>query len=304
MANITETEIIAEKELLLLLHQYGVRLGEKAKNMWENGQISDSGARIVIMAEEIREIDIKPSLPYVTKLFAKFGTPEAGKIGNGAIVLAGVYTGGRSAINYRLTTSSGAKGCYAASVVFSAMAVGHGGVAIMAKACELSKIGVLSEALGAGFMMVGDMAHVAALQMEGKPIPENLQHVKRWKRKPLRPSVYNNQNLGFIMPGNGFGFSSETIARIPFQRIGQVVGVSLTLYGYSRVVIFAYRYGQKLITKFKEERQKNKFKKSELLKQAQFLTISIYRCPSVQRTVSIYRFACGSEMLVPTIKFH
>ena len=91
MVNITETEITAEKELLRFLRQYGVRLGEKTKNMWENGEISNSGARIVIMAEEIR--NIKPSVPGVTKLFAELGTPEAGTIGNGLIVCAGAYTG-------------------------------------------------------------------------------------------------------------------------------------------------------------------------------------------------------------------
>ena len=51
MIKITETEIVAEKELLRILHQYGLWLGEKTKNIWENGQISDSGARIVIIAE-------------------------------------------------------------------------------------------------------------------------------------------------------------------------------------------------------------------------------------------------------------
>lgn len=129
MVNITETEIIAEKELVRFLHQYGVQLGEKVKNMWENGQISDSGARIVIMAEEIRNIE--PSVPYVTKLFSEFGTPEAGMLGNGAIVVAGTYTGSRSAINYKLTTCTTAKGFYAASTTFSLMAVTNGGIAVL-----------------------------------------------------------------------------------------------------------------------------------------------------------------------------
>jgi hypothetical protein len=267
MVNITETEIIAEKELLRLLHQYGVRLGEKTKNMWENGQISDSGGRIVIIAEEIR--NIKPSVPGVTKLFAKFGTPESGTIGNGLIVCAGAYTGSRSAVGYGLTSCSTAKGFYAASAVFSAAAITNGGMAIMANVCSISRAGVLTEALGLAFMKVGELAHVAALQAEGKLIPQRLQYLEEWSRKTVRRPYGNNGNLGFIMPGVGsgdFSFLSETIAKIPFKQIGQLVGLSLTLYGYSKIVVTGYRYSQKFAYKFKQARRSKL-----LLKQASFI---------------------------------
>ena len=147
---------------------------EKTKNMWENGQISDSGARIVIMAEEIR--NIKLSVPVVTKLFAEFGTPEAGTVGNGLIMCVGAYTRGKSAVGYGLTTSLTAKGFYAASALFSAAAVTNGGMSIMANVCSISRAGVVIEALGIAFMKIGELAHVATLQSEGRPI---LQHFKK-----------------------------------------------------------------------------------------------------------------------------
>ena len=94
-------------------------------------------------------------------------------------------------------------------------------------------------------MIVGDFVHVTALQAERKPIPQHLQHVK-WSRKTVRPSSYQNKNLGFVLPGTGFNdfsFLSETITKIPFERIDQVVGFGVTVYDYSRVAIIAYRYG-------------------------------------------------------------
>lgn len=291
MVNITETEIIAEKELLLLLHQYGVRLGEKTKNMWKNGQISDSGAHIVIMAEEIR--NIKPSVPVVTKLFAEFGTSEAGTIGNGLIVCAGAYTGGRSTVGFGLTNSLTAKRFYAASAICSAAAVTNGGIAIMANACSISRAGILTEALGFAFMKVGELAHIAALQAEGKAIPQHLQSVKEWPGNPVRRPYANNGNIGFIMPTSDFSFLSETIAKVPFKQIGQLVGLSLTLYGYYKISIAGYRFSQKLIAKFKERRKKKlmKCRSTRLHKQINFLAAAICNCPSFSRTFLIYRFA-------------
>ena len=188
-------------------------------------------------------------------------------VGNGVIVCAGAYTGGRSAVGYSLTTSPIAKGFYAASAVFSAAAVTNGGMAIMANVCHISRAGVLTEALGIAFMKVGELAHVAALQAEGKPIPQHLQYVNKWSRKPV-----SNGNLGFIMPGAGsgdFSFISETIAKISFKQIGQLVGVSLTIYGYYKIVVTGYRYSQKLAYKFKRARRSKL-----LLKQASFIVHS------------------------------
>ena len=191
-------------------------------------------------------------------------------VGNSVIVCAGAYTGGRSAVNYGLTNSSTAKAFYAASAVFSAAAVTNGGMAIMANVGSISRAGVLTEALGIAFMRIGELAHVAALQAEGKPIPQHLEYVKKWSRKHVRRPYRNNGSLGFIMPGSGdFSFLSETISKIPFKQIGQLVGLSLTFYGYYKIVVTGYRYSQKLAYKFKRARRSKL-----LLKQASFIANS------------------------------
>lgn len=165
----------------------------------------------------------------------------------------------------------------------------------MAKVCHLSKAGLLSEALGYGFMRVGDMAHVTALELEGKPIPARLQYVKkRMVRKPLRESSYYGQNLGFIMPGSGFNvgdfsFLSNTIAKVPFQAIGELVGWGFTAYGYYKIVIVAYRYSQKLISKYTDNRLKIQLRNGLVKKQARFLVISVYRIPSLRKTLLIHK---------------
>ena len=83
----------------------------------------------------------------------------------------------------------------------------------------------------------------SALQTERKPIPLHLEYLREWGPKFVRRPYTNNGNLGFIMPGAGsgnFSFLSQTIAKIPFQQIGQLVGFSITLYGYYKIVVTVY----------------------------------------------------------------
>lgn len=89
------------------------------------------------------------------------------------IVAAGIYIGGNFAIYYSVTTKTNplAKGFYGASVVFSSTAIANGGVGVMASTCPISEVTFLTEAFGAGFMILGNFAHVRALELEGKPIP-------------------------------------------------------------------------------------------------------------------------------------
>ena len=63
-----------------------------------------------------------------------------------------------------------------------------------------------------------------------------------------------------------FSFLSETIAKIPFKQIGQLVGLSFTFYGYYKIVVTGYRYSQKLAYKFNQARRSKL-----LLKQASFI---------------------------------
>ena len=225
------------------------------------------------------------------------GQENAFMVGNTVIAGAGLYTGGRSAMGFVATDSRAAKGCYAMSVMCSAGAVASGGTAVMAKACTLSREGLLAESCSYAFMKLGELAHVAALHAEGKPIPPHLQHyIKNLKpRKPMRGSGYGNNYMGFIVPGGEFKFS-EIIEKIPFQKIGEVVGLGFTVYGYYRIVLVGYRYSQKLITKYKENRKKIKLK-NQVFVQAKTLVVFLYSRPLVRRNPLIHRFIISKPVV-------
>ena len=225
------------------------------------------------------------------------GQENVSMVGNTVITGAGIYTGGRSALGFMATDSPAAKGCYGMSFMCSAAAVASGGTAVMAKACTLSREGLLAESCSYAFMKLGELAHVAALHAEGKPIPPHLQHyIKNLKpRKPMRGSGYGNNYMGFIVPGGEFKFS-EIIEKIPFQKIGEVVGLGFTVYGYYRIVLVGYRYSQKLITKYKENRQKIKLK-NQVFVQAKTLVVFLYSRPLVRRNPLIHRFIISKPVV-------
>ena len=106
MVNEIQVEIEAAKQLIAVLRQHGKKLGEKAveatKDIWENG--GTVTARVVLDADEIKNIRIG-NFPYKSKVLMKFGSPEVCTVSNGLIIVAGVYTGGRSAVSYRTTQS-------------------------------------------------------------------------------------------------------------------------------------------------------------------------------------------------------
>lgn len=102
-------------------------------------------------------------------------------------------------------------------------------------------------------MILGNQAHVAALYLEGKPIPPHLQsYVRNGFQQPFGV----NNGLGFVMPsGTNSIVWSQVIEQIPFEIIGRIVGIGFTVYGYTKIVIVSYRYGQQLLTKFKSNRK-------------------------------------------------
>ena len=56
--------------------------------------------------------------------------------------------------------------------------------------------------------------------------------------------------LSFVMPGSTNGIVwSEVIEIIPFEKIGRVVGIAISVYGYSKLIIASYRYGQQFVYK-------------------------------------------------------
>lgn len=113
--------------------------------------------------------------------------------------------------------------------------------------------------------------------MEGKPIPTQLRESIR------RPRTFSNPNgtngMAFVMPGS--------CENIPFHTIGRVVGISLTIYGYSKLIIAAYRYSQQFTIKYKK---KNNIS-LEFNTQVRFLLISLNKCLYVLKPKAIYKFA-------------
>lgn len=183
----------------------------------------------------IQELSENP----LTRVILALDYPTPGVAGNSVIVGLGSYTGVNSAFQYNITTDKRAKACYALSAAFSTSAVVSGGVAITARTCQISETAAFSEAVGFALMYLGNKIHVMALQLEGKPIPPRLQRY-------IDPKAFNTDGLGFIMP--------RSFSNIPFEKIGQLVGFGLAVYGYSKVIIVSYRYGQQFISKFRSKR--------------------------------------------------
>lgn len=109
-----------------------------------------------------------------TQIFMAMGLEEAGVAMNGVLIAAGIYTGGNSAVQFIVTQNPAAKRFYLFSVAFSLSTITNNGITVVVShACELSGMGVLSEALWAGFMCCGNMSQAAALKAEVKLIPAN-----------------------------------------------------------------------------------------------------------------------------------
>lgn len=128
-----------------------------------------------------------------------------------------------------------------------------------------------------------------ALELKNKPVLSHLGHRKGCGKKPFLKWLKANPNLGFIIAHPGSGNLSAIIALIPFQKIGKIVGLSNSFYGYTKMMIATDRYSQNWIGKFNQNRQKNQVKKSDFAswnKRSQIL-ISIYLCSSVRRRTGI-----------------
>lgn len=156
-------------------------------------------------------------------------------------------------MGYKATTDPAAKTCYGLSAMFSGSAITTGGMAVAARSCQISGPAAVSEACAVALMILGNQAHVAALYLEGKPIPPHLQsYVRNGFQQPFGV----NNGLGFVMPsGTNSIVWSRVIEQIPFEIIGRIVGIGFTVYGYTKLVIVSYRYGQQLLTKFKSNRK-------------------------------------------------
>lgn len=199
------------------------------------------------------------------KIITTSARTNIGVTGNAALIGLGAYTGGASLLQLGVATDRRARLCYKASFLFSSSAMVNGGFSILAKTCHISQAGIVSEAFGMAFLQLGNRAHNMALKFEGK------NHLGQ----KTRPQSYSPDGLGFIMPRSDLPALSTILEKIPFQAIGQSIGISFTIYAYSKVVISGYRYGQQFVTKFKIKRR------SRLLKKQAFFIIvrfSSVRC--------------------------
>jgi len=199
---------------------------------------------------------------------------EGIKAGNAALIGLGAYTTGASALQLGIAKDPRARLCYKASILCSTSAMVNGGFSIAAKTCHISQAGVLSEAFGMAFLQLGNKAHNMALKLEGK----NNLPIK------TRPQSYSPDKLGFIMPRSdlpSLPALSSILEKIPFQAIGQCIGISITIYAYSKVIITGYRYSQQFVGKLKSKRRYRLLKK-----QAFFIVVAIYsvRCRFNHRT--------------------
>jgi hypothetical protein len=200
----------------------------------------------------------------------ELGSTRTGVVGNYLVVGAGIFTGGSSLMGFQTTRNPAAKAFYCLSVACSTTAIGTAGAAVIARSCQISETAAVSEACAGAFMVLGNHAHLRALQLEGKPIPP---HLNKYVRKGFgfRRSVYNNNGVSFVMPGGtNYIVWSEVIERIPFETIGRYVGMSLSIYGYSKLIIVSYRYSQQFFSKFKTKRQN-----LLLIKQIRFVVVRL-----------------------------
>lgn len=264
------TEI--EKEVARIGFKQGLTWAKHIKEGLENGTI-DPNKSIRLIGEI--GVNTAENFPRLTNFYAMLGSPEVGTVSNAVIAGVGVYTGGNSAIQFGLTTNRQAKFFYTLSILCSGTAIASAGTAVAARTCQISGTAALSESFGIAFMKLGNRAHVAALQLEGKPIP---QHLQTYMNKNIRPRSYDPGGLGFIMPN---GFSSEFIAQIPFATIGKTVGLTIAIYGYGKIIISGYRYTQQWVAKIKKQRQTKLIREQSL-----FLLIAVNRLPSLRQKKS------------------
>ena len=127
--------------------------------------------------------------------------------------------------------------------------------------------------------MVWKSSQAAALKAEGKPIPTQLREFIRRSRTFLNPNGTNG--MAFVLPGS--------CENIPSHTINRVVGISFTIYGYSKLIIAAYRYSQQFIIKYKNKKNNNI--SLEFNTQVRFLVISLNKCPYVLKPKTISKFA-------------
>src|SRR5210317_93466 len=95
----------SEREALILIYEESKKWGEELRNKVKAGEIDPS------------------KFSQTTQFFMAMGSENAGVAMNGALVAAGMYTGGNSAVKFTVTQNLAAKRFYLLSVAFSLSAI-------------------------------------------------------------------------------------------------------------------------------------------------------------------------------------
>ena len=263
-----------EEALFLRGWDVGASIGNTLTKYFKDKPIPNSPVIVEIRPEDMFNPK-KFSKP--TRILMKLGSENAGVFLNTGICATGTVTFGVSALSMATTTSVTAKNLYGMSCLFSASGAALGGTAAAARQCEISEWGLLADAFGGVFLYLGNQAHNMALRVEGKPA--------RGRFRPPTHDLYNRRNHGaFITEFRSTKQfrSSRVIQSIPFEQIGRSVGLTLTVYGYVRITITAFRYGQQLIARYK---------KHKLLKATNLFRSLIITQTSFSRVKKVYCFA-------------
>lgn len=214
----------------------------------------------------------------------KIGVENVYLLGNTGLLTIGLTTAGVSALHFTYAKDRTAKVLYGLSFICSSTGFVAGTSAAVGRLCHFSKTAAVGDAFGVSFLYMGQKAEELARQIEGRPVskPGNPRFGRN--RKPLLPpNTYSNKGVGFVMPGAMDNVAvSSAIAKIPFEKIGRIVGYTISIYVYGKLIIKIYRYSQQLITKYKRQK---------IVKAARFLTASMYRSPSFRKQKRIARIA-------------
>ena len=168
-------------------------------------------------------------------------------MGNTAIAVFAIQTAGGSLIGYLATTDKTAKLFYTLGFVCSSISAGSASVSTFAKSCNFDTLAMATQANGYAFYTVAERSHFAALAKEGK--------VNQLKARKPRHTGTNSGNAGFIIPNvNG-----------KYKIIIDSVVWIITIYGYSKFLIFVYRKTKNFIVK-KHNTQNSRLIVSKTLK--------------------------------------
>ena len=200
--------------------------------------------------------------------FTEKTTTSIPTFSNAGIALFATQTAGVSIIGYLGTTNKAAKIFYALSVISSSISATSASASTLAKSSDFDILALLAQANGYAFYTVAQKSHLAALANDGKL---NQYRARGFGR--------NSSDIGFIIPNvNG-----------KYKIIIDGVVCILTLYGYSKLLIFVYRKTKNFMLK-KSNAQNSRLIVSKRLKSnSRYGVQMISRIKSRIKKIQIFR---------------